>query len=164
MDIIDNIKELFSWVWNTAKTPEEKSIKKYDILIALCVVFMLGYGGIFMLNLNHKVEINTTNISNIESADPNYNPAIYSPPDSITTHPFYTTNALTDKEFYVGEIVGVKYFGVFGMVREKTLGTSGYVYSIRYEDASHDLMREDCSAWELYRPAPGSIPISILRQ
>lgn len=161
--MLSNIKELFSWIWRPAKTPEEKVIKRYDTLIALCVVFMVGYSGIFILNLDHKINSNTTNISNISNPDPNYNPSFYSSPDSSLT-PFYTTNALTDKEFYVGEIVGVKYFGVFGLVREKTLGTRGYTYTIRYENMEHDLMSEDCYAWELYRPAPNTVPISVLRQ
>ena len=132
-------------------------------MIGLCVIFMVIYAGLYVFNLDTKINNNTTNISNMGNTDPNYNPAFYSSPDSSLT-PFYTTNALTDKEFYVGEIVGIKYFGIFGLVREKTLGTKGYTYTIRYEDSGHDLMTEDCYAWELYRPAPGTVPISVLRQ
>lgn len=163
MEILSNIKELFSWIWKPARTQEERVIKRYDTLIALCVVFMIVYSSLYVLNLNFKVDSNTTNITSINQIDPNYNPAIYNSPDT-SLNPFYTTNALTDKEFYVGEIVGIKYFGIFGLVREKTISTRGYTYTIRYEDMSHDLMNEECYAWELYRPAPGTVPISVLRQ
>jgi hypothetical protein len=159
-DILKNIKELFSWIWTPAKTPEEKIIKRYDILIALCVVFMIGYFGLFILNLDYKINFSSTNISSINRIDQNFNPAFYNSPDAS----FYTTNALTDKEFYVGEIVGVKYFSVFGLVIEKTLGTWGFTYTIRYENTEHDLMNEDCYSWELYRPPPGTVSISVLRQ
>ena len=162
-EILSNIKEIFSWMWKPVKTPEEKVIKRYDTMIGLCVIFMVIYAGLYVFNLETKIDNNTTNISSINSIDPNYNPAFYNSPDSSLT-PFYTTNSLTDKEFYVGEIVGVKYFGVFGLIREKTLGTRGYTYTIRYENMEHDLMSEDCYAWELYRPSPGSVPISVLRQ
>ncbi len=162
VDILSNIKELFSLLWTPAKTPEEQAIKRYDILIALCVVFMVIYAGLYLFNLEAKID-NGGTTTNISQSDPNYNPAFYNSPDATLT-PFYTTDSLTDKEFYVGEIVGVKYFGIFGLVREKTLGTRGYVYTIRYENIEHDLMLEECYAWELYRPAPGTIPISVLRQ
>jgi len=162
-EILSNIKELFSWIWKPATTPEEKVIKRYDTLIALCVVFMVIYAGLYLFNLETKIDSNTTNITSINQTDPNYNPAFYKSPDAVL-NPFYTTNSLTDKEFYVGEIVGVKYFGVFGLIREKTLGTRGFTYTIRYENMEHDLMSEDCYAWELYRPNPGSVPISVLRQ
>ena len=162
-EILSNLKEIFSWVWKPAKTQEEKVIKRYDALISLCVIFMVGYSCLYALKLETKINTNTTDISNFNEVDPNYHPSLFASPDT-TLSPFYTTNALTDKEFYVGEIVGVKYFGIFGLVREKTLGTHGYTYTIRYENTEHDLMNEECFAWELYRPAPNSVPISALRQ
>jgi hypothetical protein len=164
-DILKNLKSLFSWVWKPAKTPEEKAIKRYDALIALCVMFMIGYVCLFFFNLDRKTSANNTVVdspNNIVATNPNYNISIYNAPDT-QLRPFYTTNALTDGEFYVGEIVGVKYFGVFGLVREKVLGTRGYSYVIRYENTEHDLMNESCFAWELYRPPAGSVPLTVLR-
>lgn len=161
-DIFKNLKSLFSWIWKPAETHEEKVIKKYDILISLCVIFMIGYMGVSVFNYDRKATTNVSDIPAFVNQDPNYNVAIYNAPDEKLT-PFYTTNSLTDKEFYIGEIVGVKYFGIFGLVREKTLGTAGYTYSVRYENIERDLMDNNFHYWELYRPLPGSVPISVLR-
>jgi len=162
-DILKNLKSLFSWIWRPAKTQEEKVIKRYDTIIALCVIFMIGYLGFSVFSFDRKESVNITNITSAASEDPNYNVAIYNGPDTKLT-PFYTTNSLTDKEYYIGEIVGVRYFGIFGLVRQKTLGTHGYTYTVRYENTEHDLMNDEFEAWELYRPQAGSVPISVLRQ
>ena len=78
-EILSNIKEIFSWMWKPAKTPEEKVIKRYDTLIGLCVIFMVIYAGLYVFNLETKINNNTTNISSINSVDPNYNPGFTIP-------------------------------------------------------------------------------------
>ncbi len=162
-EIFKNIKELISFIWKPAKTQEEKVIKRYDILIALCILFMVGYVCIFVLKLESHIESNTSNISLINNADNGSgNPAIYVAPDT-EIHPQYTNQALTDKEYFIGEIVGIKYFGVFGLVTEKTLGARGYAYTVRWETSDHSLPTDNFFAWELYRPLPGSVPVSVLR-
>ncbi len=70
---------------------------------------------------------------------------------------------LKPNEFYIGEIVGIKYFGLFGLVREKIIGTSGYTYEVEWKDNSHGLPRQVFQPWELYRPERGTVPISALQ-
>ena len=159
METLKLLKESVSFLWSKPQTKEDKVIKRYDIIIFICIVSMILYGLYFVANLETKINTNTENISNL---NPNDSPIIYNAPDT-TLYPFYPTNSIPSNEFFVGEIVGVKYFGVFGLVREKVLGSRGYTYIVRIENNEHDLPTEEFYNWELYRPSPNSIPISVLR-
>jgi len=159
-ETIKYIKDLFSFLWKPAKTPEEKAIKRYDTMIAVCVIFMIGYSCVFLYNLEAK--INSHVDSNTSDVSSDYDQSIYTSPDS-TLSPKYPPTTITNNEFYVGELVGIKYFGVFGLIVEKTIGVEGYKYTVRWRTTTRDLPTSDFYAYDLYRPAPHSIPISVLQ-
>lgn len=80
------------------------------------------------------------------------------PPEII-----YTNGILPSDEFFVGEVVGIKYFGIYGIVEEKIVGVSGYTYQVRWRDSSRELPKDIFHNWELFRPSPNSIPLSALQ-
>ena len=67
------------------------------------------------------------------------------------------------KEFNEGDIVGIKYFGIYGIVIEKTLCSDGIKYTVRWRNNERDLPKDSFYQWELYRPDLNSLPSVILK-
>lgn len=149
---------------NTPTTPDDKVIKRYDLLLFICSAFMIVYVGFFFLNLQQSEYASHPNVVEIGMTDGNeLHPLLTASPNmgyAVATTP--ATLMLKTNEFYVGEIVGVKYFGIYGIVREKILGTGGYTYEVRWRDTGHGLPKDIFYSWELYRPDRGSVPTSVL--
>jgi hypothetical protein len=167
-DILKYFKDLWSFFWTPAKTQEDRLLKRYDMLIALGVVFMIVYSTHFLLNFQNSDVMIKPSIVNIGTTNIQYNPAaynrtIYRTTNMISPTIIATNMVLRPDEFYVGEIIGVKYFGIFGVVVEKIISPTGYTYEVRWKDNSHDLPKEIFYPWELYRPEAGTVPISALQ-
>jgi hypothetical protein len=165
-NIFHSIKENFlSFIWIKAITKEDKQIKRCEWIIAICVVFMVIYMGIYYNNLKNKFEsskdhsIITPQI--ISTNNPNYNVAINLSTNSL---PPITATNLPPGEFFIGEIVGIKYFGIYGLVINKTTDLNGYKYTVQWENQERDLPTDDFYNWQLFRPKDGTVPVSELVQ
>lgn len=159
--IVKSIKSWISILLLSNGTAEEQSIRRYNILISICVTFMVVYGTVVTINLNNVIKSKQPTIEFI-----NYTPkqigGIMSNNLSIVN--IVSSNKLDDTEFYEKEVVGLKYWpSTFGYVTEKILGVNGYSYRIKYKDNNHQY-HDDLiwSAWELYRPQQNLItPFSL---
>jgi hypothetical protein len=150
------------------KTPEDRQIRRYEIIVSICVIFMVAYMCLFFYNLRGTIKTEMAEQPVVQSIvvppafDPNYNISIYQ--DTNTTAPTsISKNKLSEQEFYVGEVVGIKYFGMYGIVRRKIWEIGGYMYEVRWKNEEHDLPTDQFYAWELYRPQPGTVPLSALQ-
>jgi len=162
-DAIQYLKNLFSFVLREPKTTEDKVIKRYNLLLFICITFLIIYAAYFFLNLQQSSINSSPSIVTVGITENELHPLLQSGPNmgyAVATTP--TTIILRTNEFYTGEIVGVKYFGIFGIVTEKILGTGGYTYEVRWRDTSHGLPKDIFHSWELYRPDRGSVPTSVL--
>jgi hypothetical protein len=153
-DMLKSIKELLSFYWTPSKTPEDKVIKRYDLLILLCAIFIAIYvGHLFFSSQNTNVITKPVVVSVGKSTNHyNYN-------YNVTKNRVTTVNNTPD-EFYIGETVCVKDFGVCGKVVQKILGTTGYTYEVRWKDYTHDLPKDIFYPWELEK---STLPISALQ-
>lgn len=162
-DVIQYIKNLFSFLSRKPKTEDDKVLKRYDLLLFICAAFLIIYAGYFFLNVQQTAIDSKPNVVTIGLTENELHPLLTSGPNmgyGVATTPM--TIVLKTNEFYVGEIVGVKYFGIYGIVREKILGIGGYTYEVRWRDSGHGLPKDIFHSWELYRPERGSVPTSIL--
>lgn len=156
------IIESVSFLWTKAETNDDKVIKRYNIVILVCVIFMLAYAGSFIKGLENRHESDAPQIvqTTPNQFDPNYN--YYLTISSNTIPPTIVAQQGKDlpaDEFYVGEVVGIKYFGIYGLVEEKTLGVNGYIYDVRWKNAERDLPKDTFYGWELFRPPPQSVTL-----
>ena len=161
------MKEITQYIKNLFKSPttaDDKVLKRYDLLLFVCAAFLIIYAAFFFLNIQNPEVASTANVVEIGMKEGNeLHPLLTATPNmgyAVATTP--ATMILKTNEFYVGEIVGVRYFGIYGIVREKILGTGGYTYEVRWRDSGHGLPKDIFYSWELYRPDRGSIPTSIL--
>lgn len=155
-DVFKSLKELLSFYWTPSKTPQDKIIKRYDFLISLCVTFIIIY-------VSHLL-FTYQNVDVIPKPSP-----VNSGIPSITFHSnvvknrvsTITTNiSVKSDEFYIGEIVTIKDFGVYGKVVQKILGTTGYTYKVRWKNNERDLPSDVFYPWELEKT---ELPISVLQ-
>ena len=162
--IFKNLKDLFSFLWVKPKTPEEKVIKRYDIVIAICVLFMAVYIAVFLYNLKRTATDNKTFINSVDVAivktHPEYNTLIKHTTNVV---PSVVPTNTSHIEFVEGEIVGIKYFGIFGLVTSKIFGTDGYRYNVMWKDNNHGLCEHEFYTWQLYRPEDNTVPLSALQ-
>ena len=153
-DMLKSIKELLSFYWTASKTPEDKAIKRYDLLILLCAIFIAIYvGHLFFSSQNADVITKPVAVNVGKSTNPyNYN---------VVKNRVITANAsLKPDEFYIGETVCIKDFGVYGKVVQKILGTTGYTYEVRWKNYTRDLPKDTFYPWELEK---SNLPISALQ-
>lgn len=163
-ELLKSIKESLAFLWKHAKTPEEKVIKKYDIWILVCIVFMVIYSTVFILSLQKK-DAEPTGVFSVND-DPDYSIKLFLSTNLVipgpSNHSVYKKELPKD-EYFVGEIVGIKYFNIYGVIIEKTLGTEGYKYTVRWKNTEKDLPTGEFHRWEIYRVQADTIPISALQ-
>lgn len=127
---------------------------------------MVGYMACYVCNLKHSIKFSDQSpiVQTVLSTnDPNYNVAFDRTTNTVAPT-IISTNQLPQQEFFQGEIVGIKYFGLYGVVVKRTLGLNGYVYTIRWENSERDLDEQDFFSWELFRPSPGTVSASAFIQ
>ena len=162
-DVLKYFKDAWSFFWEPSKTKEDKLLKRYDILIAIGVIFMVMYSTHFFMNFKNSNVMLSPSIVTISATNIPTPAAIYRTTNMATPKIISTNLVLKPDEFYIGEVVGVKYFGIFGVVVEKIISPTGYAYEVRWKDNSHDLPKDTFYSWELYRPENGTVPISALQ-
>lgn len=162
-DFIETIKNYLAFLFRKPKTNDDRLVKRYDLLLFIGATFLIIYTSFFFLNVQHSVYESSASVVDIGMNANEQHPLITPSPTvgyAIATTP--DTLVLKTNQFYVGEVVGIRYFGIFGIVREKILGTGGYKYQVRWRDTSHGLPTDEFFSWELYRPERGSVPASVL--
>lgn len=162
-EVVQYLKNLF----RKSKTVDDKIIQRYDLILFICIVFLIVYAGYFFLNVQQTAIDEKPAIISIGLSENELHPLLNNTPRNTPNMGYAIavtpdTLVLKTNEFYIGEIVGVKYFGIFGIVTEKILGTGGYSYEVRWRDTSHGLPKDIFHPWELYRPDRGSVPTSVL--
>ena len=154
-DMLKSIKELLSFYWTPAKTPEDKVIKRYDFLIFLGVIFITIYiGHLFFTAQNTDTILTKPSVVNVGKPNTpvNYN--------ILKNRVMSVTVPSKSDEFYIGEVVGIKDFGIYGKVVQKILGTTGYTYAVRWKDSARGLPKDIFYPWELEK---NTLPISVLQ-
>jgi hypothetical protein len=153
-DILKSLKELLSFYWTPSKTPQDRIIKRYDLLIFVGVIFITIYIGHLFFSAQNadvilKPSVVTVNTSNIPLNS------------NISKNRVANTNiSFKLDEFYIGEIVNVRDFGVYGKVIQKIFGTTGYTYEVRWKDNERGLPKDVFYPWELEK---STVPISVLQ-
>ena len=150
--MLKSIKELLSFYWTPSKTPQDKVIKRYDLLIFIGVIFIAIYvGHLFYSYQNTNVITKPCVTTPVVSTILSYSNTVKNKVVNVSTKP---------NEFSIGELVGIKDFGIYGKVTQKILGTTGYTYEVRWRDNEHGLPKDVFYPWELEKT---TIPISVLR-
>ena len=143
--IVDYVKSLFSF----KEDDDVGQLRRYNVLIYLGLVFLLVYMTNFYITSNHKIEsqaptqtidfsvVYVTNLSPI-----------------VTTNHRVIVPTKPSEEFKEGEIVGVKHFGIIGIVKTKIINpVSGNTYEIIYKNNNHQLQTITLDGWLLFHPA-----------
>lgn len=171
-EIFSYIAESVSFIWKKAKTDDERQIKILDWVILVLVVFIVAWSS-YVLLTKQKILFS----SGPEIVEVPYIPSKTAPTNllnaafgsntlkslnSNATIPFIISPKASPSDFYYGETVEIKSFGVYGIIHEKTFGAYGWIYTVRYRDNTHTLHDVECWSEEIFRPTPGSVPPSAL--
>ncbi len=147
------MKKLFKKMWELTFPPSEGDYKIklriYNFLIIVLVVFIVSYSSYYIGNSKNSVSVKPVIIP-IQS--------VMMPSNIVSTN----TN-LPNDEFLIGELVGIKYWGIYGIVEDKILGVEGYKYEVRWKDNNKQLPKDEFYSWELFRPLNNTIPTSVLQ-
>jgi hypothetical protein len=127
------------------QTEADAKINKCDYALVALSLFIVAYG-IFLYNRPHTS------------------------PVKETTHVNFVTNKVEVfvapknlKDFVEGEFVGVRYFGVYGVVLGKKFQIGGAVYEIIYKDNDGVLQKIDVEKWLLFIPDKNELIADTLR-
>jgi len=150
-NIINYIKNVTSFFWKKPMDGNDTKLRLYEFLFFICIVFMVIYSMFFLINFKNSPtkfthNYSSNNVTNIQS--------------SINVS-INDTNLPKD-EFFIGEIVEIKDFGILGVVIQKTLYVDGYMYDVRWKNIERDLPKDSFYSWELRRPEKYYVPVSDL--
>ncbi len=171
-EIFSYLADAVSFIWKKAQTDDERQIKMLNWVILLLVTFTITWSGYILIKKQQVIFATKPEIVEISYVPSKTSPTnlfaghfssnVLRSLDSNDTIPLIISPKASTNQFYYGETVVIKSFGVYGIVHEKTLSAYGYIYTVRYKDNSHTLRDVDCYTDEIFRPTPGSVPPSAL--
>lgn len=163
-EIIEYIKNFFSSLFKKAKTQDDAVLKRYDLVIFIGVIFIIVYGGFFLMNVEKTAISSKPSVVNIGVIDSSFNTnKVFADVDKMMPPTIIPNNVpLKNTEFFIGEVVGIRYFGLYGIVQEKILGTSGYTYEVMWKNGN-SLSTHVFSPWMLFRPEAKTVPPAVLQ-
>jgi len=160
------LKKLWGYISPWHYSDDKSKIGTYNFLIVVLIVFITFYTSYYTVNFFKRVEPIKPSIvqtSPTQFSFFNIPYAILITSNMVPPKISYTNGNLPSEEFFVGEVVGIKYFGIYGIVEDKIISFDGYNYEIRWRNNNHELPKDVFHGWELFRPTPNSIPSSILQ-
>lgn len=171
LKIFSYFSDAFSFIWKKAETDDEKQIKTLSWVIFILVIFVIIWSSVVVIKKEKTIFSSRPQIVEVPYVPSKKSPtnlfenqfhtSVLSVLDPKATIPLIISKKVIN-EFFDGETVEIKSFGIYGIIHEKTLGPYGNVYTVRYKDNSHALHDIDCYVDELFRPTPGSLPPSAL--
>ncbi len=150
-------------------TDDKMKIRTYNIVILFLIAFIISdtvYDITRFVGSEESKEPRVTFSTTVKDSSSeflNHPSAITITSNMIPPVIIFTNGVPSLDEFFVGEVVGVKYFGIYGIVTEKIISVNGYKYEVRWRDASRGLPKDTFYEWELFRPSPNSIPTTVFQ-
>jgi hypothetical protein len=122
-----------------------EKLNKWDISLYLLIAFLLIYSLVIALNyeklFSWHLKEPGINLPNVQQ---------------------YITN-IPVEEFQIGDVVGIRYFNIYGLVTERTRGIGKISYEVLYKDGNRDLQKINVEGWLLYHPPKESLSPLILQ-